>query len=77
VGASSCNHVVLYEGVSSESEENSKIRSRASLPQDNPTKMVLVNPRIRLLLIEGRLAMCRPLYSKDKVVPSSSGGPSS
>jgi hypothetical protein len=76
-GTPSCNLVVLQEGMSSESEGNNKVRSRASLPQDNLTKMVLTNPRIRLLPVEGRLATYRPSYSKDKVVSSSSGGPSS
>ena len=46
---SSCNLVVLQEGVSSESDENNKVRSRASLPLDSPAKGIITNPRRRLL----------------------------
>jgi hypothetical protein len=46
---SSCNHVVLQEDVSSESDENNKVRSRASLPQDSPAKGVITNSSRQLL----------------------------
>jgi hypothetical protein len=49
-GTSSCNLVVLQEGVSSGSEENNKIYARAR-SLDSPAKMVQTNPRKRLLVL--------------------------
>lgn len=46
---SSCNLVVVQEEVSRESDENNKVRSRASLPLDSHAKGVITNPRRRLL----------------------------
>jgi hypothetical protein len=47
---SSCNPVVLKEGVSNRNEENNKVYARARF-LDSPAKRVQTNPRKRLLAL--------------------------